>query len=168
MTESPAATESFSEPVPPTLEQLFRLVLQTGEPSSLGETPVGVQSVAPITGGVLSGPGVDAVVRGAGTDHVCLRSDGSAVYTVDLLADVETEDASGMLRLSLTGIRFGSSEVMDALDRGDQVDPALYYFRGTLEVSTSVRSLTYLNRAVVVTSGSRHGNRVVVDAFLVT
>jgi hypothetical protein len=61
------------------------------------------------------------------------------------------------------------AEVIDALDDPDrEVDPATYYFRGTLRVSTAVPKFTYLNRALVVTSGSRSAEAVVLDAFLVT
>jgi hypothetical protein len=48
------------------------------------------------------------------------------------------------------------------------VDPATYYFRGTLDISTAVPQFTYLNRALVVTSGSRSVDSIVLDAFLVT
>ncbi|KQU02951.1 hypothetical protein ASG56_19185 [Rhodococcus sp. Leaf7] len=160
----PLPTHESSDPTLPTLEPLFRIVVRTSDTVHLGDT----QSVATVVGGVLSGPGLEAVVRPSGAEHVRVRADGSAAYEIDLLADVDTDDESAVVRLTLTGIRFGSAEVTEALDRGEDVDTALYYFRGTLAVSTSIRSLAYLNRAVVVTSGSRRGTDTIVDAFLVT
>ncbi|MGB6182338.1 MAG: DUF3237 domain-containing protein [Rhodococcus sp. (in: high G+C Gram-positive bacteria)] len=172
VSEPSAANELSSDPTVPTLEPLFRIVIAMAETVHLGNTPVGAQSLAPVAGGVLSGPGVDATIRAVGTDLTLVRSDGSATYELDLLADVEasadSDDMHDAMRLALRGIRFGSAEVTAALDDGEQVDSALYYFRGTLTVSTSIRALTYLNRAVLVTSGSRHGSQLIVDAFLVT
>lgn len=84
------------------------------------------------------------------------------------MADVKSDDPGAVMRLTLNSVRFGSAEVVEALDRGEDVESALYYFRGTLTVSTSIRTLAYLNRAVIVTSGSRQGTQSVVDAFLVT
>ncbi|KQU34647.1 MULTISPECIES: DUF3237 domain-containing protein [unclassified Rhodococcus (in: high G+C Gram-positive bacteria)] len=167
MTE-PTDPSASIEPTAPTLEPLLRIVLRTADPVQLGDTPVGAESVAPVVGGVLSGPGVEAVVRAVGAEHAHVRADGSTTYSTDLLADVESDDPGAVMRLTLNSVRFGSAEVVEALDRGEDVESALYYFRGTLTVSTSIRTLAYLNRAVIVTSGSRQGTQSVVDAFLVT
>ncbi|MBT1190831.1 DUF3237 family protein [Rhodococcus kroppenstedtii] len=154
------------DPVSPTLEPLFRLVIRTAEPVSVGETPAGAHTVAAVSGGLLTGPGIDAVVQPVGTESRLVRADGSSSYALDLVA--AADDGSDVMRLTLRGFLFGTAEVIGALDRGDEVDSATYYFRGTLDVSTASRTLGYLNRALVVTSGARHGSDTVFDAFLAT
>ena len=88
----------------------------------------------------------------------------STADTIDVIAEL----TEGLIRLRCSGFRFGSAEVTAAIDDGTVVDPALYYFRGTMEVSTSVRKLAYLSRALVVTSGVQGEGTVVLDAYLVS
>ncbi|MBY6366265.1 DUF3237 family protein [Rhodococcoides corynebacterioides] len=159
-------TSSPLDPVSPTLEPLFRLVIRTADAVSVGETPAGSHTVAAVSGGLLTGPGIDAVVRPLGTESRLVRADGSSTYAIDLVA--ATEDGDDVMRLTLRGFLFGTADVIGALDRGDEVDSATYYFRGTLDVSTASRALGYLNRALVVTSGARHGSDTVFDAYLAT
>lgn len=167
------STPWAADPVAPTIEPIFRVVLRTSDPVLLGDTPGGTQSVAPVAGGILSGPGIEALVRPIGADVRVVRADGSSTYELDLIAQIDETDPDGdadggSIRLRLSGFRFASAEVTAALDNGEDVDPSIYYFRGTAVVSTSVRSFAYLNRAVLVTSGAQKAGELVFDAFLVT
>ncbi|WP_188544986.1 DUF3237 family protein [Rhodococcoides trifolii] len=154
----------MTAPILPTLEPLLTLVIETGDGYDIGDSPAGADVVVPVTGGTVDGPGISGRILPGGVDVRTTRADGSTTYTADMVVDT----ADGLLRLHCTGFRFGSTEVTAAVAEGQTVDPALYYFRGTLEVTTAVRELTYLNRALLVTSGAQDAESVVLAAFLVT
>ena len=53
------------------------------------------------------------------------------------------------------GLRHGPPEVMEALARGEAVDPAAYYFRTTPRFETSHPKYAFLNRRIAVATGDR-------------
>jgi hypothetical protein len=151
-------------PTVPTLEPILRMTLHTGDAVAIGETPAGTEEVISVSGGSVEGPGLSGVIAAGGIDVRTTRSDSSVTYVVDVVAQFD----SGPVRLQGRGFRFGSAEVLTALAEGRTVDPAQFYFRGTLDISTAVRELSYLNRALVVTSGAQDVTTVTLEAFLVT
>lgn len=153
-------------PVAPTLEPILRLGLTLGTPIDVGAVPQGARVVTTILGGAAPGPDIEGTVAAQSIVVSVTRPDGCTEFSCDLALELST---GGYLSLGYRGVQFGPAEVIDALEQpGSEVDPATYYFRGTLQVSTAVPHLTYLNRALVVTSGSRSAEAVVLDAFLVT
>ena len=50
-------------------------------------------------------------------------------------------------------------EVIDRLNRGEEVDPASYYFRTTPYFETSSEKYIWLNRICAIATGSRIGDR---------
>jgi hypothetical protein len=65
------------------------------------------------------------------------------------------------------GYRHGPPEVLAAIARGEEVDPARYYFRTSPTFETAAPALAWLNRTVVVCSAVRTRDRVIVDFFAV-
>lgn len=154
----------MTAPTLPTLEPLLTLVIETGDVRDIGDSPAGAEVVVPVTGGTVDGPGISGRILPGGVDVRTTRADGSTTYAADFVVEM----TGGLVRMRCSGFRFGSAEVTAAVDEGQTVDPALYYFRGTLEVTTAVRELVYLNRALLVTSGAQDTQSVVLAAFLVT
>ena len=53
------------------------------------------------------------------------------------------------------GFRHGPPDVIAAIARGEQVDPATYYFRTTPRFQTAQPTYSFLNRLIAVASGDR-------------
>lgn len=155
----------MTAPTTPTLEPILRLGLTLGVPIDVGAVPSGQRIVTPILGGAAPGPDIEGTVAASSSVVGVTRADGCTEFSADLT--VELTDG-GYLSLSFRGVQFGPADVIESLNGTEDVDPATYYFRGTLDISTSVPQFSYLNRALVVTSGSRSAESVVLDAFLVT
>jgi hypothetical protein len=88
----------------------------------------------------------------SGVDWTLLRSDG--VLELDLMLTLETDDGA-LISLRSFGLRYGPPEVMAALGRGEQVDPASYYFRTTPRFETGTAKYAYLNTLLAIASGDR-------------
>lgn len=155
----------MTAPTTPTLEPILRLGLTLGVPIAVGSVPSGEQVVTPILGGAAPGPDIEGTVADSSTLFGVTRPDGCTEFRTELTLELAE---GGYLSLSYHGLQFGPADVVESLNGTEEVDPATYYFRGTLDISTSVPQFTYLNRALVVTSGSRSAESVVLDAFLVT
>jgi Protein of unknown function (DUF3237) len=115
---------------------------------ALGETPYGGRRVARIAGGVFEGPKLRGVVLPGGGGWMILRRDGV----------LETDDKQ-MIYMHWKGYRHGPKEIIDRLNRGEEVDPASYYFRTTPYFETSSEKYAWLNRICAIATGSRVGDR---------
>lgn len=155
----------MTAPIAPTLEPILRLGLTLGVPIDVGTVPAGERVVTPILGGAAPGPDIEGTLAGSSSVVGITRPDGCTEFTTELTLELAD---GGYLSLTYRGFQFGPADVIESLSGTEDVDPATYYFRGTLDISTSVPQFTYLNRALVVTSGSRSAHAVVIDAFLVT
>jgi len=71
---------------------------------------------------------------------------------------LETDDKQ-MIYMHWKGYRHGPKEVIDRLNRGEEVDPASYYFRTTPYFETSSEKYIWLNRICAIATGSRIGDR---------
>ncbi|AYJ49621.1 DUF3237 family protein [Rhodococcus sp. P1Y] len=155
----------MTAPIAPTLEPILRLGLTLGAPIDIGKVPVGERIVTPILGGAAPGPDIDGTLTGSSSLVAVTRGDGGTRFSADLILELTD---GGYISLGYRGVQFGPADVIESLNSTEDIDPASYYFRGTLDIETSVPQFTYLNRALVVTSGSRSSESVVLDAFLVT
>ncbi len=155
----------MTAPIAPTLEPILRLGLSLGVSIDVGAVPSGNRVVTPVLGGAAPGPDIEGTLAGSSSIVGTTRADGCTELYAELTLELTD---GGYLSLSYRGFQFGPTEVIESLSGSEEVDPATYYFRGTLDVTTSVPQFTYLNRALVVTSGSRAAESIVLDAFLVT
>ena len=155
----------MTAPIAPTLEPILRLGLSLGVPIDLGAVPAGERVVTPILGGAAPGPDIEGTLGGSSSIVATTRADGCTELSTELVLELAD---GGYLSLAHRVFQFGPAEVIESLGGTEEVDPATYYFRGTLDISTAVPQFTYLNRALVVTSGSRSVDSIVLDAFLVT
>jgi Protein of unknown function (DUF3237) len=153
------------EPPCPQLEYRFRASVAVAAPRALGKTPVGERRIIDITGGEISGPKLAGRILPGGADWQIIRADGVAV----LEARYTIEAADGALvYVQNFGYRHGPADVLEQLYRGEDVDPARYYFRSTPRFETSASELDWLNRMIFVCTGVRTRNRVILDFYAVT
>jgi hypothetical protein len=62
-------------------------------------------------------------------------------------------------------VRNGPPDVMVRLSRGEDVDPALYYFRTVMRFTTAHPSTAWLNRILALAKGAREKNAVKLEVY---
>ena len=131
---------------------LMALRVTVATPQSIGAVPHGTRRTVPITGGEFEGPRLRGSVLPGSADWLLLRADG--VLELDLRATLRTGDG-GLISMRSFGLRHGPPAVIEALARGEAVDPAAYYFRTTPRFETSDPACAFLNHLIAVASGDR-------------
>lgn len=128
-----------------------------------GETPAGRRRVINILGGTVSGPRIEGRILPGGADWQVIRPDGVA----DISARYTIEAASGArVLVDSQGLRHGPPEVMARLAAGEEVDPALYYFRTAMRFEApSGSDVDWLNRIIAVARGKREKSAVLLDVY---
>jgi len=147
----------------PTLEPVLDADVELGELVDHGTTRSGHRRVIPIVGGRLRGLGrfaatlPSAAIESGGADWQIVRADGA--IEVDTRYTARAADGS-LIYLQTSGVRTGSPDVLAALGRGEQVDPAAYYFRILVRFETSADALRELEHGLFVASAGRESGRV--------
>ncbi|MCU0897196.1 MAG: DUF3237 domain-containing protein [Burkholderiales bacterium] len=136
---------------------LFDLRVDLAEPLDLGHTPVGHRRVVNIVGGEFSGERLSGIVLPGGADWQIVRPDGVAV--LDARYTLRTRDGA-LVQVTSQGLRRGPPEVMARLARGEDVDPAEYYFRTAMRFETGAHGLAFLNTILALSFGRRAANAV--------
>jgi hypothetical protein len=132
---------------------LMTLRVTVATPQNIAAVPHGIRRTVPITGGDFDGPSLrGSVLPGGSGDWLLLRADG--VLELDFRATLRTDDGALIWMRSL-GLRHGPPDVMEAMARGEAVDPATYYFRTTPRFETSHPAYAFLNRRLAVATGDR-------------
>jgi hypothetical protein len=86
------------------------------------------------------------------------------VIAIDCRAVLETND-SALIYMSYRGFRYGPPSVMEALGRGESVDPSDYYFRIAPTFETGSEKYSWLNRIVAVGIGRRVPSGPIYDLY---
>jgi hypothetical protein len=73
--------------------------------------------------------------------------------------------AGALIMVTSEGLRHGPHELMEKLARGDNIDPAHYYFRTVMRFETPDSSVDWLNRILALTKGQREPRAVRLDVF---
>jgi len=133
-------------------ELLFKIVLDVPPILDLGETPYGHRRIARVAGGTVEGPKINGRVLDGGGDWLLLRRDG--VLQLDVRLTIETDDKQHIY-MTYRGYRHGPKDVIDRLNRGEVVDPSLYYFRATPYFETASAKYAWLNGICAVATGAR-------------
>jgi hypothetical protein len=127
-------------------------------------TRAGHRRVVPVLGGRITGLFAADILPG-GADWQLVRPDGA--IEIDTRYSARTADG-GHVYIRTFGVRSGRPEVLEALVRGDPVDPSDYYFRLGVRLETAVPALAALEQSVFVASAVREADRVRYAAYRVT
>lgn len=146
----------------PRFEYLMNLSVDVGEVVSMGQGPLGERRVVGILGGTFEGSGLRGEVLPGGADWQIVRRDG--VLDLDARYALR-EQAGGVVRVLSQGYRHGPVEVLEALGRGEDVDPAKYFFRTIMRFETGAPYLEWLNRTIAVATAKREAQRVLLSAY---
>jgi hypothetical protein len=141
---------------------LMTLAAEVGEIQTLGPGPLGERRLIPITGGSFEGPVLRGVVLPGGNDWQIVRTDG--VLDLDARYAIR-EEGGAVIRVESRGMRHGPPEVLAALARGEEVDPAKYFFRSALRFETGDAKLSWLNKAMAVATAVRKARRVELTVY---
>ncbi len=135
-------------------QPMLELTLAVGAPVDVAD-----RRCIPITGGRVTGRYQGTVLPG-GADWQKIAADG----TIEIDARYVLALDEGRVEIRSTGLRSGPPEVLAQLARGDQVDPALYYFRTAIRFATAAPALARLNHIIAVARGERgpDGVRIII------
>ena len=145
-------------------ELLFKIALDVPPILDLGETPYGRRRIARVAGGTFEGPKLKGRVLDGGGDWLLLRRDG--VLQLDVRVTLETDDKQHVY-MTYRGYRHGPKDVIDRLNRGEAVDPGLYYFRATPYFETGSEKYAWLNGICAVATGERQASGPIYHVFQV-
>lgn len=153
--------------VPPTpeLNHLMQITVRVDPPLLVGNVPLGERRIINITGGHFSGERLRGDVLHGGADWQLVRPDGAAI--LEAKYTLRTDDGA-LLYVTNLGIRHGPPEVLARIAKGELVDPALYYFRATPRIETGAPQYAWLNDIMMVCSGVRTADAVLLDFYEVT
>jgi hypothetical protein len=154
------------EPPKPDLEFMARFVVNLDAPIlELGQIEsIGKRRIIPITGGKFTGPRLRGKILNNGADWQIVSADGLA--HLDTRYALKTNDAA-LIYIQTRGFRYGPSDVMAQVAKGNPVDPNKYYFRVCIQFETGNARYEWLNRAMAIGAGMRLRNAVIYDAYLV-
>jgi hypothetical protein len=144
------------------VQPIFTIEAKLAPILNLGRTPIGERRIIDIRGGTVRGPKLNGRVLPGGADWQVIRADGAA--DISARYTIETDQGACIL-VSSDGLRHGPPDVIARLARGEEVDPALYYFRTLVRFETSDRSVDWLNRILAIASGARLAQAVKLDVY---
>ena len=128
----------------------------------LGPAPCGPRLVVNLLGGTGAGAKLNGRILPGGADWQIMAHDGSldihARYTIE-------SDAGALIQIDSKGVRHGPPDVLARMAKGEDVDPALYYFRTVMRFETSHPSADWLNHILAVARGARERNAVKLDVY---
>jgi len=144
--------ENPVEPVQPKLELFIRLIVDVGQPTTIGTGAAGERKLIPIIGGSFSGK-LNGEILNGGSDALIIRPDGcaqlNARYCLQLnnksdhnLAINNKAEIGKHIYVEDRGYRHGPEFVMARLAQGKPVDPKQYYFRTCMTMETTEKEFS--------------------------
>ena len=147
---------------PPFLTHVCDLEVELDPIREMGEGRAGKRRIIPIVGGRVSGPKLNGTILNLGADWQTIFSDGTA--ELDTRYGFETDDGA-TIEIRNYGYRHGPVEVIAAIARGEEVDPASYYMRTHARLETGDPRYVWVNRTLFVGTGARLDGQVVLSLF---
>jgi hypothetical protein len=117
----------------------------------VGQTPNAFRRIGVITGGSFEGERLSGEVV-SGNDWQDVRKDSCIKLDVRLV--LKTTDGA-LIVMTYQCLRAGTPDIMERLDKGENVDPTSYYFRMNPMFETSCKKYEWINRIVAVGIGHR-------------
>lgn len=150
-------------PMPVSLEHVFDVSARVAKPLEFGDTGLGERRVIDITGGAVSGPRLAGRVL-PGADFQIIRASG--LTELHARYAIQAEDGA-LIYVVNDGIRFGPKAALDALKRGEPVDPDLIYFRSVPRFETSAPKYSWMMESIFIASGARRPDAVELCVYRV-
>jgi len=143
-------------------QPIFRIHCELANILDIGPAPLGHRRVVNILGGPVTGARLNGRVLPGGADWQIVGAGGM----LDLHARYTLEsDAGALVQVESKGMRHAPPDILARLARGEDVDPALYYFRTVMRFETAHPSTDWLNRSLGLARGAREKNAVRLDVY---
>ncbi|MFO1399893.1 MAG: DUF3237 domain-containing protein [Steroidobacteraceae bacterium] len=149
----------------PGYEFICELEARLEAPLTIGQTPVGLRRMVPITGGRFEGPRLRGTGVPGGADWQYQRADGA--WILEAIYLLRTDDGV-LIQVRNHGLRDGPPEVMRRLAAGEAVDPSEYYFRACPSFEAPAGRYEWLNRGLFVCTGARYPAAVKLWVWKIT
>lgn len=148
----------------PALTHVFTATVLVGAPLEKGVVDGKRQRFIPITGGTVSGLRLNGKVLSGGGDWQAIHDDG----LTEILARYTLKADDGtIIAVTNPGVRVASPDVIKRLSAGEDVDPALYYFRTTPVFEVAPGPHAWLRRQVFLGQGIRRPSAVELKVYAV-
>jgi hypothetical protein len=148
----------------PKLEHICDLRVSLAPITEMGTGRAGQRRIIPIVGGTVTGPRLQGKILNVGADWQTIFQNG--VAELDTRYALETDDGA-VIEVLNYGYRHGPSDVLDAIARGEAVDPGRYYMRTQARLETGDARYDWVNRTLFVGVGAREQQAVRVRLFAV-
>lgn len=144
------------------MRPLFVMRLDVKPMVMVGDTPGAFRRVGIVPSGTFAGERLNGKVLDGGSDWQAVRSDGSTTLDVRLI--LQTDDGVN-ITMAYRGIRHGAADVIQRLEKGEEVDPDSYYFRTNPIFEAPAGKYEWLNRVIAVGTGHRFSYGPVYSVF---
>ena len=143
-------------------QPLFVMRLDVKPIVIVGETPGPFRRIGIVPSGTFAGERLSGKVLDGGSDWQTVRSDAST--TLDVRLVLQTGDGVN-ITMAYRGVRHGPADVIQRLEKGEEVDPASYYFRINPMFETASETYAWLNRILAIGVGHRLPDGAVYSVF---
>ena len=148
----------------PTLTYVFTVKVTLDPAVEVGPSEGGRRRFIAITGGEVYGPRLHGKVLPGGGDWQTILPEG--LTKVEAHYFLKT-DSGAVIEVTNPGLRTATADVVERLAKGENVDPALYYFRTTPSFRVAGGELDWLARHAFVARGIRRPDHVLIDYYMV-
>lgn len=145
----------------PVLKEFCLLEVDLDPIKEMGQGRAGQRRIIPIVGGTISGE-IRGKILNLGADWQTIYADGTA--ELDTRYAFETHDGA-LIEIINQGFRHGPPEVIAAIARGEDVDPAQIYMRTVARLETGDSRYDWINRMIFVGTGTRRAAQVRVQLY---
>ncbi len=128
----------------------------------VGAVPDGCRRIGVVPGGSFEGERLSGEVLDGGSDWQTVRNDGATTLDAGLVLRT-TDDA--LICMTYRGVRHGPPEIIERIEKGEEVDPTSYYFRINPLFETAAAKYHWLNRVVAIGIGHRLADGPIYSIF---
>ena len=148
----------------PRLEHVCTLMVELDHINEMGPGRAGQRRIIPIVGGTVTGEALSGRILNVGADWQTIFANDMA--ELDTRYAMETHDGA-VIEIINYGYRHGPKEVIEAIARGEQVDPDSYYMRTHARLETGDPRYEWVNKTLFVGIGARNASSVQVELYAV-
>lgn len=148
----------------PSLDYAFTAIVNVAPAVEQGPIDGGRKRFIAITGGSVQGPMLSGTVLPGGGDWQTILPGG--LTKVEAHYFLKAADGT-IIEVSNPGVRTGSTDVIERLAKGEDVDPSAYYFRTTPHFEVEGGRYDWLRRNAFVARGVRRPSHVEIDFYVV-